>query len=53
MICALQAEARHAKFDSSAVGRAARKAVEKAKKEREADVAAASAKQDNSRDWLS
>lgn len=47
----LQAEARQAKFDSSAVGRAARKAVDNVKKEREADAAAASNK-DNSRDWL-
>ncbi len=47
----LQAEARQAKFDTSAVGKAARKAVENVKKEREADAAAA--QKDNSRDWLS
>ena len=41
-----------AKFDSSAVGRAARKAVDNVKKEREADAAAAAANKDNSRDWL-
>ncbi len=52
MHAALQAEARQAKFDSSAVGRAARKAVDNVKKEREADAAAASANKDNSRDWL-
>ncbi|BDA44931.1 hypothetical protein COCOBI_06-4100 [Coccomyxa sp. Obi] len=45
------AEARQAKFDSSAVGKAARKAVENVKKEREADAAAA--KKDTSREWLS
>lgn len=46
-----QAEARQAKFDSSAVGKAARKAVENVKKEREADAAAA--QKDTSREWLS
>ncbi len=47
----LQAEARQAKFDSSAVGKAARKAVDNVKKEREADAAAA--QKDTSREWLS
>lgn len=45
-----QAAARQAKFDTSAVGKAARKAVENVKKEREADAAAS---KDNSRLWLS
>ncbi len=47
----MQAEARQAKFDTSAVGKAARKAVENVKKEREADAAAA--RKDTSKDWLS
>lgn len=51
LLGSMQAEARQAKFDSSAVGRAARKAVDNVKKEREADAAAA--QKDTSRDWLS
>lgn len=52
MAILLQAEAREAKFNASAGGRAARKAVANVAKEREADAAA---KQDNkaAQDWLS
>lgn len=43
-----QAAARQAKFDQSAVGKAARKAVENVAKEK----GAAGARQDTTRDWL-
>jgi hypothetical protein len=46
----LQAAARQAKFESSAGGRAARKALDNVKKEREADAAA---RKDNAKEWLS
>ncbi len=43
-----QAQARQQQFDTSAVGKAARKAVDNVKKEREAPQGA-----DRARDWLS
>ncbi len=49
----MQAEARQAKFDSSPGGRAANKAIANVAKEREADAAAASRKNNNAQDWLS
>lgn len=48
----LQAEAREAKFNASAGGKAARKAVANVAKEREAD-AAAKQQDSNAKDWLS
>lgn len=48
----MQAEQRQAKFDASAGGKAARKAVANVAKEREADAAARQQK-DTARDWLS
>lgn len=50
MKCLLQAATRQAKFESSAGGKAAKKAMDNVKKEREADAAA---KNDNAREWLS
>ena len=47
----LQAAARQARFESSAGGKAAKKAMDNAKKEREADAAAS--RKDNAREWLS
>jgi len=49
----MQAEARQAKFDSSPGGKAANKAIANVAKEREADAAAASRRNDNAKDWLS
>lgn len=46
---AAQAEARQQKFDTSAVGKAAKKAVDAARKEKEAAPHGA----DRARDWLS
>ena len=46
---AVQAEARQEKFNTSAVGKAAKKAVDAAKKEKEAAPQGA----DRARDWLS
>lgn len=46
----LQAAARQAKFESSAGGRAAKKALDNVKKEREADAAA---RKDTAKEWLS
>lgn len=48
----VQAEERQAKFDASAGGRAARKAVASVAKEREADANARHQK-DTVQDWLS
>lgn len=47
----LQAAARQAKFESSAGGKAAKKAMDNAKKERDADAAAS--RKDNAKEWLS
>ena len=49
LLTRMQAEARQQKFDESAVGRATKKSIANAKKEREAD---AQRRQDNTRDWL-
>ena len=46
----LQAAARQAKFESSAGGKAAKKAMDNVKKEREADAAA---RNDTAKEWLS
>ena len=48
-VSAAQAEARQQKFDTSAVGKAAKKAVDAARKEKEAPPQGA----DRARDWLS
>lgn len=50
---AVAAEARQAKFDTSPGGRAANKAIANVAKERAADSAAASRRNDNAKDWLS
>ncbi len=48
--CFLQAAARQAKFESSAGGKAAKKAMDNVKKERDADAAA---RNDTAKEWLS